>query len=104
PAPITVRLGGSIGTTDGSSPPALRELSVAVNRAGTLSATGLSTCTASALQQTTTEAALAACPGALVGHGTFGANIDFTGTPLIPARGKVLVFNARVEGRPGMLL
>jgi hypothetical protein len=104
PAPITVRLGGSIGTTDGSRPPALRELSVAVNRAGTLFAKGLPTCTASALQQTTTEAALAACPGALVGHGTFGANVDFPGTPPIPASGKVLVFNARFEGRPRMLL
>lgn len=104
PAPITVRLDGSISTVDGSRPPALQELSIAVNRAGRLSTKGLPTCTASALQQTTTEAALAACPHALVGHGIFGANVDFPDAPQIPAKGKVLVFNARVKGRPGMLL
>jgi hypothetical protein len=104
PAPITVQLGGSIATVDGSRPPALQELSIAVNRAGKLSTKGLPTCTASALQQTTTEAALAACRGALVGHGTFGASVDFPDAPQIPAKGKVLVFNARVKGHPGMLL
>lgn len=104
PAPITVRLGGSISAVDGSRPPALQELSIAVNRAGRLSTKGLPTCTASALQQTTTEAALAACPGALVGHGTFGASVDFPDAPQIPAKGKVLVFNARVKGGRGMLL
>jgi hypothetical protein len=104
PAPVTVRLGGTIGTADGSRPPALRELSIDFNRAGRLSVEGLPTCTANRLQQTTTEAALAACRGALVGHGSFSANVDFPGAPVIPARGKVLVFNALVRGRPGMLL
>jgi hypothetical protein len=104
PAPITVRLSGMIGTADGSSPPALRELSIDFNRAGRLSLEGLPTCTANRLQQTTTEAALAACRGALIGHGSFGVNVDFPGAPVIPAHGKVLVFNALVRGRPGMLL
>jgi len=104
PAPITVRLVGSIATVDGSRPPALQELSIAVNRAGKLSTRGLPTCAASALQQTTTEAALAACREALVGHGIFGASVDFPDAPKIPARGKVLVFNAHVKGHRGMLL
>jgi hypothetical protein len=104
PAPITVKIGGTIRSADGSRPPALRELSIDFNRAGRLSVEGLPTCTANKLQQTTTEAALAACRGALVGHGSFGANVDFPGAPVIPARGKVLVFNALVRGRPGMLL
>lgn len=103
-APIWVKLGGSIRTSDGSRPPALRELSVAFNRAGRLSVAGLPTCSAAQLQQTTTEAALAACRAALVGHGNFSANVDFPGAPTIPAQGKVLVFNARIHGRPGMLL
>ncbi|MGE5282419.1 MAG: hypothetical protein ACM3N0_08900 [Chloroflexota bacterium] len=103
-APIEVQLGGSISTTDGSRQPALRELSIAMNRAGRISSVGLPTCSPRRLQQTTTEAALAACPGALVGHGSFAANVDFEGAPAIPAQGKVLVFNARIDGRPGMLL
>jgi len=104
PAPITVQLGGRISTADGTRPPALRELSIEVNRAGILSSRGLPACSAPKLQQTTTEAALAACREALVGHGSFGASVDFPGAPAIPAEGKVLVFNARVDGRPGMLL
>jgi len=104
PAPVTLKLSGKIGTTDGTRPPALSELSVAFNRGGRLSLEGLPVCSANKIQQTTTEAALAACPGALVGHGSFGANVDFQGAPAIPAHGKVLVFNARRHGRPSLLL
>jgi len=104
PAPVTVHLTGTVTTTDGSSPPQLRQLSVGVNRAGQVSTAGLPTCAATQLQQTTTEAALASCRGALVGHGRFAANVDFPGAPLIPAHGKVLVFNSRVAGQEGMLL
>ena len=103
-APVTVRLDGSVGTVDGSRPPQLREISVAVNRAGRLFVAGLPTCPAAALQQTSSEAALDLCRSALVGHGRFAANVDFPGAPPIPAQGKVLVFNSRIQGQPGMLL
>lgn len=104
PAPLTLTLTGKIGTSDGTRPPALSELSVAFNRGGRLSLRGLPVCAPNEIQQTTTEAALAACPGALVGHGSFGANVDFPGAPAIPAHGKVLVFNARSHGRSSLLL
>jgi hypothetical protein len=104
PAPVTVHLDGSVETVDGSRPPQLRELSVAVNRAGRLFFAGLPTCPASALQQTSSEAALDLCRSALVGHGRFGVNVDFPGAAPIPAQGKVLVFNSRLQGQPGMLL
>lgn len=104
PAPVTLRLSGTIGTTDGARPPALSKLSIDFNRAGHLSLRGLPVCVPSRIQQTTTEAALAACRGALVGHGGFGAHVDFQGAPSIPAHGKVLVFNARIHGRPSLLL
>jgi hypothetical protein len=103
-APVNVSLEGKISTADGTRPPQLREMTIAVNRAGVVSDTGLPTCTAPALQQTTTEAALRACGPALVGHGRFAANVDFPGAPLIPAHGEVLAFNSRLHGRPGMLL
>jgi hypothetical protein len=104
PAPVTVSLDGSIGTVDGSRPPQLREITVAMNRAGKVFSAGLPVCDASQLQQTSTEAALALCRPALVGHGTFAAKVDFPNAPLIPAKGKVLVFNSRIEGKQGMLL
>jgi hypothetical protein len=104
PAPVTVNLGGSVRTADGTRPPQLREMIVAVNRAGRISFEGLPTCTAPELQQTSTREALAQCRPALVGHGHFAANVDFPGAPLIPAQGKLLAFNGYVRGRPAMLL
>lgn len=103
-APVTVSLDGTVGTVDGSRPPQLREITVAMNRAGKVFSEGLPTCAASTLQQTSSEAALSLCQSALVGHGTFAANVDFPNAPLIPAKGKVLVFNSRIEGKQGMLL
>jgi hypothetical protein len=104
PAPVTVSLDGSVGTVDGSRPPQLREISVAMNRAGRLFTAGLPTCGASQLQRTSSEAALRLCRSALVGHGSFAAKVDFPDAPLIPAQGEVLVFNSRIDGQPGMLL
>lgn len=103
-APVSVSLGGTVRTADGSRPPQLREMTVAVNRAGRISVVGLPRCRAPELQQTTTEAALRRCRDALVGRGHFAANVDFPGAPLIPARGNLLAFNSRVRGRPAMLL
>lgn len=103
-APATVELSGAIRTTDGSAPPQLREISIAMNRAGVVSTKGLPSCQAPRLQQTSTEAALAVCRGALVGRGHFAANVDFSGSPVFPARGTVLVFNSSTGNRPGLLL
>jgi hypothetical protein len=103
-APISVRIEGAVGTVDGTRPPALREISVAVNRAGLVFVAGLPTCSAPKLQQTSTEAALDLCRPALVGHGSFAANVDFPGAPQIPAHGKVLAFNSLHRGHPQMLL
>jgi hypothetical protein len=103
-APVTVSLDGTVSTSDGTRPPQLREMTVAVNRAGVISDTGLPTCAAPDIQQTSSEAALEKCGPALVGHGRFAANVDFPGAPLIPAQGEILAFNSRVHGRPAMLL
>jgi len=104
PAPVTVRLGGTVASVDGSRPPQLREISIAVNRAGRLFTAGLPRCPAAAIQQTSTSTALERCRAALVGHGRFGANVDFDVAPLFPVGGRVLVFNSRRRGRPSMLL
>ncbi len=103
-APATVQVSGAIRTTDGSTPPQLREISIAMNRAGVVSTKGLPSCQAPELQQTSTEAALAVCRSALVGRGHFAANVDFPGAPVFPARGAVLVFNSSTKSRPGLLL
>lgn len=104
PAPVTVQLGGSVRTTDGSQPPQLRALSIAVNRAGLVSVAGLPSCSAPELQQTSTEAALRECRDALVGRGSFAAHVDLQGEAVFPARGTVLVFNSSTKGRMKLLL
>jgi hypothetical protein len=102
-APVTVQLVGAVRTTDGSTPPQLRRISIAMNRAGIVSVAGLPSCRASTLQQTSTEAALAECRDALVGRGHFSANVDFPGVAF-PARGTVLVFNSSTRKQAGLVL
>jgi hypothetical protein len=103
-APVSVNLAGRVATVDGTKPPQLREMSFAVNPAGLVTVAGLPTCTAPQLQQTSSEAALDNCRPALVGRGHFAANVDFPDVPRIPAQGRILAFNSRIHGRPGMLL
>ncbi|HEX5762144.1 MAG TPA: hypothetical protein VFY04_03375 [Solirubrobacterales bacterium] len=101
--PVTVTLSGSIRTTDGSRPPQLRTMSIAVNRYGKLSTRGLPVCSVQRLQATSSDAALAACRGSLVGKGRFGANVDFPDLEF-PVQGRMLAFNSRRAGRSAIAL
>jgi hypothetical protein len=102
-APVKVKIDGRIATTDGSHPPPLRELELALNRKGRVSPRGLAVCRPGRLQSTSTSLALSRCRGALVGHGHFHASFEFGGEE-IPDEGTVLVFNSRQAGRPSLLL
>lgn len=102
--PIEVRFDGSVTTTDGSHPPALRQLAIELNRNGRFSAAGLPRCPAAALQSTNTEEALRRCRGALVGRGTFRAAIRIEPRGSIGVRGRLLVFNSGARGRPALVL
>ncbi len=103
PVPVTVTLEGKISTTDGSHPPSLRLLELGLNRTGQVSTVGLPTCTAAQLQSTTSASALEQCRGALVGRGSFGADVTATANA-VPARGRILVFNATRKGHQALLL
>ncbi len=103
PVPVTVTVEGGISTADGTHPPALRRLEIALNRQGRLTTRGLPTCSPSSLQLTATEAALALCGPALVGRGRFAADLDLTPGSL-PAHGRALAFNSRRGGKPALLL
>jgi hypothetical protein len=104
PVPVTVDVRGAIGTTDGSHPPAVRRIEIALNRNGKLSTQGLPACSAPLLQSTSTAAALRRCRPALVGRGHFGAEVKFAaGTPVF-ATGAILAFYGRANGRPALLL
>jgi hypothetical protein len=104
-APVTIDVTGAIGTTDGSHPPAVRRIEIAINRHGKLSTQGLPACSGPMLQSTSTETALARCRPALVGGGRFGANVEFPNTdePVL-ATGRMLAFYGHSNGRKAILL
>ncbi len=102
PAPVQIKISGSIQTTDGSHPPALRWLEVELNRNGQLTTAGLPVCSAPRLQSTTSSQALARCRPALIGHGNFRAVVALEGD--VPTGGKILAFNSRLDGKPALLL
>lgn len=103
PAPIAVRIEGTIRVIGGKAPPALRRIRIALNRAGHLNATGLPTCRKSELEAVSTSAALARCAPALVGGGGFTARTDFPDQANTTTPGEILLFNAVVDGRPAVL-
>jgi hypothetical protein len=102
PAPISVELQGRISTTDGTRPPALQRLRVELNSAGHIETAGLPRCPTTRLQSTSSALALDRCRRALVGKGTFVAQLSAANQLLVG--GRALVFNGTVGGRPGMLI
>lgn len=103
PVPVTVRIDGRIGTLDGTRPPELRNLEIGLNRNGILTTRGLPVCDVSVLQSTSTDAAMRLCGPALVGRGSFNADVDLNNEGL-PVKGTILAFNSRVGGGPGVAL
>ncbi|HEY2054009.1 MAG TPA: hypothetical protein VGH14_08760 [Solirubrobacterales bacterium] len=102
PAPISVNFEGRISSVDGGHPPALRQLRVELNSAGQIETNGLPRCSTALLQSTSSTLALERCRPALVGKGTFVAQLPVERQLLVG--GRALVFNGSVDGRPGMLI
>jgi hypothetical protein len=102
--PVTVRLSGSVKTADGTRPPQLRTISIAVNRYGRLSTRGLPACLPGLLESTDSQTALARCGSAVVGRGGFGANVEFPDRSPFPVEGRVLAFNGRSHGHAAILV
>jgi hypothetical protein len=103
-APVTIDVKGAIGTTDGTHPPAVRKIEIAINRHGKLTTGGLPACSAPRLQSTSTETALARCRPALVGRGQFAANVEFPSAEPVLATGKLLAFYGHSNGKRAILL
>lgn len=98
-APVSVALSGAIKTTDRSAPPQLRDITLAINHNGRLDYAGLPTCRYHQIQPASTAEALESCPGALVGTGTFLANVALPEQSPFPSDGKILAFNGILHGR-----
>lgn len=102
-APISVSIVGTVRTLSGERPPALRGISVALNRSGRLDAHGLPVCHRRQIEPSSTEEALARCGDALVGSGTYAADVAFPEQSSFPSDGRILAFNSIVDGRRAIL-
>jgi hypothetical protein len=102
-APIAVQVTGVVRTLSGERPPALRGISIAINQEGKLDAHGLAVCKRGQIEPSSTEEALARCGDALVGGGSYDADVAFPEQSAFPSRGRVLAFNAVIGGKRAIL-
>jgi hypothetical protein len=102
-APISVRVDGTVRTLSGETPPALRFISIAINRGGRIETKGLPVCRRSQIEAGTSKAAIAACGEALVGTGRYVAGVDFPEQATFPLQGRILAFNTVVDGERAIL-
>lgn len=102
-APIAVRVKGTVKTLSGSTPPALRWISIEINRGGHIETRGLPVCHRSQVEATSSQGALLACRSALVGEGSYVAGTAFPEQESFPSRGRVVAFNSLSDGHPAIL-
>jgi hypothetical protein len=102
-APISVSVAGTVRTLSGERPPALRQITIAINRGGRLDAYGLPVCRRQEIEPSSTEEAMRACGPALVGGGSYDADVAFPEQSAFPSHGRILAFNAIVAGKRAIL-
>lgn len=103
-APIKLDLDGTLRSSDGSHPVALRELDLEFDKNGHLNTKGLATCTTAKLQSTLTAQAKSSCGDALVGQGKVSAEIAFPEQAPFDASGPLLIFNGAPKGGKQVLI
>jgi hypothetical protein len=102
-APVRVAVSAKVTTTTGLTPPSMRQMSIAINRYGTLETAGLPVCRLEQIQPATTDDALAGCRRSLVGEGRFTADIPPGARAPFPSEGKIYAFNGEIDGRRAIL-
>jgi hypothetical protein len=102
-APISVRVAGTIKTLSGDRPPALRWITIAINRGGRIDTKGLPLCRRSQIEPATSQEALASCGPALVGEGRYVGAVSLSEQNAFPLQGRILAFNAIVDGQRAIL-
>lgn len=102
-AAVHVSLETEITATDGGTPPQLRQITIAINRYGHFESRGLPACRLAQIQPASSDGALTACRGSLVGRGSFSADVKLPEQSPFPSVGEVLAFNGVFHGRPVIL-
>jgi hypothetical protein len=96
--PIALTAEGKISTTDGTHPPALKEVVLETDKNGEVNVKGLPTCSSGQLQSRDTKAAEGACGPAIIGSGQTTVEVEFPEQKPIPVSSKLLVFNGGFSG------
>jgi hypothetical protein len=102
-APVKVAVATKISAAQGKPLAQLRKIEIAINRHGKLDSSGLPVCEISDIQPATTEKALEACRGSLVGEGHFAAKVALSRQAAFPSAGKMFAFNGTYNGKPAIL-
>jgi hypothetical protein len=97
PTPIALKLSGQIKTSDGTHPPALRELILETDRNGAIDVKGLPVCRLGVMEERNTSSANEVCPDAIVGGGTMNVEVAFPEQPPISLKSALTVFNRGVR-------
>jgi len=104
PAPVSVRLAGSLRTDDGSTLPRMIRMELGLPQQGIIDTRGLPVCSPRRLHSATTAGALEACRDALVGHGRLRAEVVLPDQSPLSIDTRLLAFNARVHGRRALVV
>jgi hypothetical protein len=98
PEPIALKVEGKIKTTDGSHPPALKEVIIEGDKNAVVNSKGIPTCSGGQLQSRDTKAAEAACGPAIIGTGKTTVEVAFPEQKPIPVQSKLLLINGGSSG------
>jgi hypothetical protein len=100
---VRVAVATKIAPTKANRLPRLRRISIAINRHGHFAPGILPVCKLREIQPATTDNALKACGGSLIGRGTFSAKVLISRQAPFPSAGTLYAFNGVFHGRPAIL-
>lgn len=103
-APITARLIGQFGTVDGSHPPAVKNVTIDIDKTIQVNGEGLPVCKEGQLTARSTADAKKACPDAIVGSGEGDVEVAFPEQLPFSAKGPIVLFNGGVHGGSTLIL
>ncbi len=104
PAPVAIQLEGGLETADGGLLPRVRRIELGLPGQGVLDTRGLPVCPQRLLRNTKPPEALAACRGALVGHGRLRAVVALPNQAPFSAAADLRAFNGRIGKSRAVML
>jgi hypothetical protein len=98
PAPVAIRLGGEVLTSDGSPVPRVRKIELGLAGHGLLFTRGLAVCPRARLRTASSHQALERCGAALSGRGRLDAEVRIPHQAPFTIHSRLLAFNGRARG------